>query len=73
LGQNELKLAYKRLYLKIFPEGFAPGQPHGKGGWERRRGEGKGKGGREERERIMDRGGCVITLGGMDTPGNPPF
>jgi hypothetical protein len=68
LGQNELKLTYKRLYLKKFFRGKAPDNHIGKGmGGKTRGGEGEGReGGREERERkgriwegrerIMDRG-----------------
>jgi hypothetical protein len=60
LGQNELKLAYKRLNLNIFSGAKAPGQPH------RGRGMGgKAKGrGREEREtKGEDMGGKELWTG----------
>jgi hypothetical protein len=74
LGQNELKLTWKRLYLKKIFRGFAPGQPHRRRGG--REDEGKGRKGRERRRRKGGKergvyggkgswtGGCVMTLVG---------
>jgi hypothetical protein len=66
-GQNELKITYKRLYLKKNFRGQSRGQPHRRRGWEGRQGEEKGKEGERRgkerkgkgmigREWIMDRG-----------------